>query len=180
MFCLQQIRLFTFRKEGILMSGTFPARAAQKALALFKNDLNCAESVFKALLLENGKTCPLELLRTASAFGRGMGEAGCCCGALVGGEMAIGFFFGRSEDVGPCPDVCAAAAKQLHDRFVSFNHGSCCRVLHRGLAYDTPEQFKACAQRSAEAARIAAEVILETDSAKKTRIHVEQNSVARS
>lgn len=66
------------------MSGTFPARAAQKALALFKNDLNCAESVFKALLLENGKTCPLELLRTASAFGRGMGEAGCCCGALVG------------------------------------------------------------------------------------------------
>ncbi|WP_081637693.1 C-GCAxxG-C-C family protein [Bilophila wadsworthia] len=89
-----------------------------------------------------------------------MGGARCCCGALIGGEMAVGFLFGRTEENGFCPDVCGHVAKQLYDRFVEHNLVTCCRVLHKGLPYGTPEQFEACAKRAVEATRIAAEVIL--------------------
>ena len=148
-------------RTAILFTSDFPDRVEQKTGILFRHDkLNCAESVFRALLEESGNSCPLELLRTASAFGRGMGGAGCCCGALIGGEMAVGFLFGRREENGLCPDVCGHVAKQLHDRFVEHNRVTCCRVLHKGLPYGTPEQFKACAKRTVKAARITAEVIL--------------------
>ena len=74
--------------------------------------------------------------------------------------MAIGFLFGRTKENDFYPDVCGHVAKQLHERFVKHNRVTCCRVLHKGLPYGTPEQFEACAKRAVEAARIAAEVIL--------------------
>ena len=73
----------------------------------------------------------------------------------------MGFMFGRDKETGFPPKFCDALAKRLHDRFVEQNRVTCCRVLHRGLPYGTPEQFDACATRTAEAARIAAEVLLE-------------------
>ena len=93
----------------------------------------------------------------ASAFGKGMGRAGCS------GEMAIGFFFGRETEIGPCPLSCEEIARELHDRFVKQNRAACCRVLHKGLLwhYGTPEQFENCAQRTVRAARLAAEVIMD-------------------
>ena len=145
-----------------MLNRDFPDRVEQRAETLFRKDrLNCAETVFKALMEESGQDCPLELLRLASAFGKGMGRAGCCCGSLVGGEMAIGALFGRTESSGPCPLSCEERAKDLHDRFVKENRVTCCRVLHKGLAYGTPEQFEACAQRSVRTARLAAKVILD-------------------
>ena len=74
-----------------MLNRDFPDRVEQRAETLFRKDrLNCAETVFKALMEESGQDCPLELLRLASAFGKGMGRAG-CCGSLVGGEMACPF-----------------------------------------------------------------------------------------
>ena len=140
----------------------FPQRVQRRAEELFRKDLlNCSESVFKALLLEAGLPCSLELLRLATPFGRGMGGAGCCCGSLIGAQMAIGLLFGRTEESGFPPDACLQLAKHLHDRFVEKNRVTCCRVLHRGLPYGTPEQFESCAARSADAAQIAAEVLLD-------------------
>ena len=140
----------------------FPQRVQRRAEALFRKDLlNCSESVFKALLLEAGLPCPLDLLRLATPFGRGMGGAGCCCGSLIGAQMAMGMLFGRTEETGFPPDTCLLLAKRLHDRFVEKNRVTCCRVLHRGLPYGTSEQFESCAARSAGAAQIAAEVLLD-------------------
>lgn len=144
----------------------FPERVQKTAEELFRKDLlNCAESTFKAILLESGVPCPSEILTIASAFGRGMGGAGCCCGALIGGEMAIGVLLGRKQETGPCSDECNKAARLLHDRFVEHNRVTCCRILHKGLPFGTPEQFESCAKRTANAAQIAARVILEASSA---------------
>ncbi len=144
---------------------TFPERAGKSAEAYFRNDLlNCAESVLRALLEEAGHPCPVQVTRLASAFGRGMGGAGCCCGALVGGQMALGFLFGRTEESGEPPELCGKLAKVLHDRFVAKNRAACCRVLHRGMPYGTAEQFDSCAVRSAEAAETAARLIWEVRS----------------
>lgn len=140
----------------------FLVRAENMAEQLFRKDLlNCAESVFKAIMLASNIDCSMEILRLASAFGRGMGGAGCACGALVGGQMAIGYFFGREKQSGICPNLCAYAAKLLHDRFKEYNKGTCCRILHGGLPYGTPEQFESCCQRAAKTARITASIINE-------------------
>ncbi len=141
---------------------TFPLRAGKAAEALFRNDiLNCAESVLKAVLCEAGLPCPPELLRAASAFGRGMGGAGCCCGALIGGQMTLGCFFGRTREQGEPPEGCAKLARLLHDRFTAQNKAACCRVLHKGMPYGSPEQFNSCAVRTGRAAELTAQVILE-------------------
>ena len=142
--------------------GTFPSRAGKAAEAFFRIDvLNCAESVLKAVLGESGLPCPLDLLKAASAFGRGMGGAGCCCGALVGGQMALGCIFGRTRESGEPPEECARLARLLHDRFTAQNKAACCRVLHKGMPYGTPEQFDSCAVRTGRAAELTAQVILE-------------------
>ena len=44
---------------------------------------------------------PYETIRMASGMAIGVGKSGCICGALNGGVLAIGMFFGRSEQKGP-------------------------------------------------------------------------------
>ena len=138
-------------------------KASARAGNLYADDkLNCAEAVFKALLEEAGVSCPPELCKLASAFGKGMGGAGCSCGSLVGAEMAIGFFFGRTEATGHTPDQCLKASKSMHEHFIALNKVTCCRILCKGLRAGSPEQRAQCAKRSADSARKAAEVIIET------------------
>lgn len=139
----------------------YEERVRQKAGQLFRqDDLNCAEAAFKALLVEAGVPCPVELLCVASPFGRGMGGAGCCCGALVGAQLALGKLHGRRKDHGCVPDICFDLAQQLHNGFVALNKATCCRVLHKGLPFGTPEQLESCAQRTEAAAAMAASVLL--------------------
>lgn len=138
-------------------------KASARAGKLYADDkLNCAEAVFKALLEEAGVPCPTELCKLASAFGRGMGGAGCSCGSLVGAEMAIGYFFGRTEGTGHTPAQCLKASKAMHEHFIALNKVTCCRILCKGLKAGSPEQRAQCAKRSADSARMAAEVIIET------------------
>lgn len=140
----------------------FPKKVRELAEGYFKEKShNCAESVFRALMTASGRDCPPELVRMASPFGRGMGSAGCACGALVGGQMALGIMYGRGEECGPAPTLCGEAAKQLHKRFVKKNGAACCRILHKGLPFGTEEQLSACCLRSVDAAEIAAEIIAE-------------------
>lgn len=142
------------------LDADFPARSRQLAEECFRKDfLNCAEAVFKGVLGAAGRDCPLAVLRLASAFGRGMGGAGCTCGALIGGQMALGTFFGRTSERGFTSEQCAGAAKELHDRFKAENRATCCRILHKGLPYGTPEQFESCCGRAALAAELTAAVI---------------------
>ena len=148
------------------LDNAFPQRAGKAAEDYFRIDvLNCAESVLKAVLEEAGRPCPLELVRAASAFGRGMGGAGCCCGALIGGQMALGCLLGRVRETGEPPEACGRLARVLHDRFVKQNRAACCPVLHRGMPFGSPEQFDSCAVRTGKAAALAAQLLLEAQSA---------------
>jgi C_GCAxxG_C_C family probable redox protein len=77
---------------------------------------------------------PYETIRMASGMAIGVGKSGCICGALNGGVLAIGMFFGRSEQKGPKdPNVvkCMGMTKELHDWFKANNTKgvACCRVL---------------------------------------------------
>lgn len=144
------------------LSEKMPETAKSLAERYFRDDKNnCAESVLRSILAASGIECPVEMLRMASAFGRGMGGAGCACGALIGGQMAIGVFFGREENAGYPPDICADASRLLHKRFKKQNGATCCRILHKGLPFGTEEQLSSCCQRTLEAAELAASIIRE-------------------
>lgn len=140
----------------------FPLRAQKNAEEFFKNDkLNCAESVLKALLTTCGEECPVELLKVATGFGRGMGQAGCTCGALAGAVMAAGLLFGRTAPTGRGPEACAELSKKIHDAFKAHHKATCCRVLHHGLPYGSSEQAAACSKRTADTAEFAARILME-------------------
>lgn len=105
-------------RKAVMFTSDFPDRVKQKTGVLFRRDkLNCAESVFKALLEESGNSCPLELLRTASAFGRGMGGSGLLLWSAYRRRNGYWFSFrqnGRKRLLPGCVrPCCQATARSL-------------------------------------------------------------------
>ena len=61
---------------------------------------------------------PEDVIGMASAMSVGAGRSGCMCGALNGGILALGMFFGRTEPRGPKdPEVnkCMSYSNELHN-----------------------------------------------------------------
>ncbi len=134
--------------------------AKKRAGGYFKEGYNCAEATLKSVneLLDLGLVPGME--KMATAFGGGVGQAGCICGALVGGNMAIGLYKGRSsvaEDRMPA----YAAAKELHQRFKEKFGSTCCRVLNPGDDYQSVEHKKRCLKYTGNGAGIVMEYLLE-------------------
>ena len=72
-------------------------KSREKAESYYlEGDFRCSEAVLK-VIWENFKTeLPEDIVSLATGFPHGVGGSGCICGALVGGSMALGMFFGRS------------------------------------------------------------------------------------
>ncbi|MBP3730820.1 MAG: C_GCAxxG_C_C family protein, partial [Mailhella sp.] len=105
--------------------------------------------------------CTPGMLAMAKSLGRGMGGAGCSCGALTGGVMALGALLGgKSKE---SDNLCKALTLRYHNAFKEANGATCCRVLHRGLAFGSAEQIESCARRTENAARILAQVIADAE-----------------
>ena len=126
-----------------------------------EGDFGCSETVLK-LILENFKTeLPEEIVSLATGFRHGVGNSGCLCGALSGGTMALGMFFGRSaakED-----DKVKKAMKltnELHKIFKENHKVTCCRVLTKKLTYGSPEHRQQCAQFVGEIIEETAKIII--------------------
>jgi len=156
----------------------FPANARKSAEEFYKGDrLNCAESIMKALLINCGEDCPLELLKVATGFGSGMGRSGCSCGALTGSVMAAGILFGRTNDTGRGPKSCIDLTKKIHDAFKEHHKATCCRVLHHGLEYASKAQIEACSKRTGETAEIVARLFMEAAKAEEEQDTTTENAV---
>ncbi|XWX61050.1 C-GCAxxG-C-C family protein [Desulfitobacterium sp. AusDCA] len=95
----------------------------------------------------------------ASGFPVGMGGSGCTCGALVGGIMAIGLFFGRSKPGSQKVDLTMALSKELHDYFLAQHKSTCCRVLTKGMELGSPVHMEQCIAFTGEMASKATEII---------------------
>jgi C_GCAxxG_C_C family probable redox protein len=111
----------------------------------------CSEAI---LLVANeylGKPMPNKIVKLASGFPVGMGMAGCVCGALSGGVMALGLKYGRTKPRAKTPGMFEAS-KELHDRFKARRGQTCCRVLIRHLQMGSPEHIKHCTTITGEVA----------------------------
>jgi C_GCAxxG_C_C family probable redox protein len=70
-------------------------KAREAARNNFRSGLNCAESVYAALVEIGLVDFPPETVALTTAFGGGMGLSGGVCGALVGLIMGVGAVHGR-------------------------------------------------------------------------------------
>ena len=100
------------------------AKVQADAEESYRKGFFCCEAVMETIMDNFELDVPYETIRMASGMAIGVGKSGCICGALNGGVLAIGMFFGRSEQKGPKdPNVvkCMGMTKELHDWFKANN-----------------------------------------------------------
>ncbi len=119
----------------------------------------CSETVIVVINQGfRGDLSPELALRLGSGFCHGMGGAGCTCGALAGGEVAISLFLGPRQPGGMKSKEFEAVAKEMHDRFRARFSATCCRVL---LRRRKEKGGATCKELTVGGVEIAAGLILE-------------------
>ena len=138
------------------------ARIRARAHNLYQTrQLLCTEAVMVTLNegLNGGLSEP-QAVAMAAPFSAAMGESGCICGALSGAVMASGLFLGDSQPYRHRHNT-RESARQLHDAFKAANGATCCRALSSKVNHDKKAHFRQCADFTAEAAEMAARLILD-------------------
>ncbi|MGE5398316.1 MAG: C-GCAxxG-C-C family protein [Chitinophagales bacterium] len=122
-------------------------------------DFYCSEAIVKTIRDEFELKLPDEIIAMASGFPVGMGGSGCTCGAVSGGVMALGLFFGRTKAKDEKVDKAMALSKELHDLFKSKHKALCCRKLTRKMTLGSPEHMEQCIAFTGEVAEETARII---------------------
>ena len=119
----------------------------------------CSEAVVKTIGDEFGAGWPEEIVAAASGFPVGFGGAGCTCGALSGGVLAIGMFFGRKQSKDPRLETALDLSRKLRDFFLSRRRSLCCRKLTRDMVMGSVEHMTQCIAITGEIAEETARLI---------------------
>lgn len=109
--------------------------------------MHCAEAVLAAVKNEFASTLPDDVVRLAAGFGGGSG-AGCICGAVSGGTMALGLVVQGDKK------AVAALTRELHEWFKKEYGATCCKIL-------TAHGKKGCVNLTASVAGKVAELLQE-------------------
>lgn len=140
--------------------GVNPTRVRRVAEAYYTTwDFYCSEAIVKAIGDEFQAGWPPEIVAAASGFPVGFGGAGCTCGALSGGVLAIGMFFGRTEPRDPKSEIALNLSRRLHQYFVSRRRSVCCRKLTRDMVMGSPEHMTQCIAITGEIAEETARLV---------------------
>jgi C_GCAxxG_C_C family probable redox protein len=138
------------------------ARIRDRARNLYATrQMLCAESVVVSLNhgLSGGLT-DVQATAMAAPFSVALGNSGCLCGALSGAVMSAGLLLGQGHPYRRRKTM-RIHARQLHDTFKDANGTTCCRVLSKTVRHDKKAHFQRCADLTAQAAEMAARLILE-------------------
>lgn len=131
----------------------------------YRKGFFCCEAVMEAMRELFKLDVPDSVISMASAMSVGAGRSGCMCGALNGGILALGMFFGRTEPRGPKdPEVneCMALSNELHNWFKENNgkNAVCCRVLTREFDMGKGEHKEQCIRFTGQCAWKVAEMVV--------------------
>ncbi|MBU5439917.1 C-GCAxxG-C-C family protein [Tissierella sp. MSJ-40] len=128
-----------------------------------RGEFFCSESVVQTINNLLGKPYDENIVKMASGFPIGMGKSGCLCGAVSGGQMALGMAYGRVHGE-PMKEEMFPVAAALHD-FIKEEYGAtCCRVITRQWAGDnfqSPERKKHCIEITGKVAEWVADRLIE-------------------
>ncbi len=136
------------------------------AAAIFNQGFACSESVMYTIRDHFDLELSDDAIAMSSGFPWGLGGGGCICGALAGGTMCLGYFFGRRTPGDPSVETCFRLTKELHDYFRSQCGATCCRMLTKGMEKNSPERKAQCTAFVKNTVRKTAEIIL-TELAKR-------------
>ena len=136
------------------------ALVGERAANIFTARGYCCSETVIAVINQGfrGDLSPELALRLGSGFCHGMGGAGCTCGSLAGGEVAISLFLGPRQPGGMKTKEFEKVAKEMHDRFRARFSATCCRVL---LKRRKEKNGATCKELTVGGAEIAAGLILE-------------------
>ncbi len=123
-------------------------------------DFYCSEAVVKTIRDAFGLEFDDSVIAVASGFPVGIGGSGCTCGAVIGGVMALGMVFGRTQAKDERVNKAMALSKELHDQFRANHKSLCCRVLTKNLTLGTPEHLEQCISLTGEVAEAVARIIV--------------------
>ncbi|MBZ2174046.1 C-GCAxxG-C-C family protein [Schnuerera sp. xch1] len=127
-----------------------------------RGEFFCSESVVQTINNLLGKPYDENIVKMASGFPIGMGKSGCLCGAVSGGQMALGMIYGRVHGES-MNDKMFPAASSLHD-YIKDEYGStCCRVITKQWAGDnfqSPGRKKHCIKITGEVAAWIADKLI--------------------
>ncbi len=139
-------------------------KVTEDAENYFRSGYFCCEAVMASIRdnfeLDVGK----EVIAMSSGMAVGAGRSGCICGAVNGGILALGLFFGRTEPNGPKdPQVvkCMELTHELHEWFKVANgkNSTCCRVLTKEFDMGKGEHKEQCIRFTGLCAGKVAEIV---------------------
>lgn len=126
----------------------------RKAKIYFNQGYNCAQAVaLSNVEMLKGQTDGI--IQLAAGFGHGM-SAGCVCGALAGGVMAISLLLAGPATMGFDKEISETTA-ELHQRFINEFGLTCCRGLRKKLS---PFKNARCKEITSTTAAITMELLL--------------------
>jgi C_GCAxxG_C_C family probable redox protein len=128
----------------------------------------CSEAVVKTIKDAFNLSVSDDVISMASGFPVGMGNAGCLCGAVSGGVMALGLVFGRTAPKDKKVDKAMKLSRELHDIFKKRHKCLCCRTLNKYMLMGSSRQMKQCIAFTGEMAQEAARIIIREQS--KSRV----------
>ena len=123
--------------------GRDPKSVAAEAGRLFGRGHNCAQAVYRAT---TGRRDP-DIHKLAKAFGGGIGDSKCLCGAVTGGVMALAI-----NDRG-------ARSGELVQAFRQEFKATCCAALSRSYEWKSREHLANCRRITERTAAIVAEML---------------------
>lgn len=148
-----------FSKEEIL------DRVQADSEELYRNGtFFCSEAIVQTINDLLGKPYDDNVVKLASGFPIGMGKAGCLCGAVSGGQMALGMVYGRVQGEA-MQDKMFDLAKGLHDYIREEYKSTCCRVITRqwtGDDFKSPGRKNHCITITGKVARWVANELIES------------------
>ncbi|MEW8956866.1 C-GCAxxG-C-C family protein [Clostridium sp.] len=125
-----------------------------------RGDFFCSEAIVASIKENFELDMPDEMVAMASGFPVGIGKSKCVCGAISGGIMSIGYFFGRTKGGDDKVQNTLKLANELQESFKSNHKVLCCRILTKGMDMGSGEHKNQCISFTGEIAEKAAEIIV--------------------
>ena len=123
----------------------------------------CSEAIVASIRENFALDMPEEMIAMASGFPVGIGRSKCTCGAVSGGVLALGYFFGRTKGSTPQDPKSVKTmelAYELQNDFKANHKVLCCSVLTRGMNMAAGEHKAQCVAFTGEVAENTARIIV--------------------
>lgn len=137
-------------------------KVKKDAEELFRGGFFCSEAVVSSMRSNFELDIPEWVISMASGFPVGIGRSKCLCGAVSGGVMALGLFFGRTKQGDPKVEKNLEVAKELHDYFKEANgkNALCCRILTKEFDMGKGEHKEQCIAFTGLVAEKVAQIVI--------------------